>query len=103
MYSLKNVFTKSPNVIAAAIMAWVNLGVILNWIPITGEVQTAALNLAVAATLSLFVSTANQSAQKDEALKGIELGKVLSGTGDGTLEEPPVFVPETTVTGALSP
>ena len=83
IYALRNVLDKHPNIISGAVMAWVNLAVIAEWVKIDGK-TASALNLALAATLALFVAskTANVSVLNDLAdtppsAEGVALAPVV--------------------------
>lgn len=79
IYALSNVLDKHPNIISGAVMSWVNLAIIAEWVKIDGK-TASALNLALAATLALFVASKtsntavlNELAQDPPTVDGVAL------------------------------
>lgn len=66
MYSVRSLLSKNPVTISGAVMAWVNLAVIAEWL--TWDAKTvAALNIALVSTLGVFViSTTVNTSKLDE-------------------------------------
>lgn len=66
MYSIKNLFTKSPVAISAAIIAIVNFCIVMDWIAMTAK-GVASLNTALVVVLGLFVAntTSNNAVLND--------------------------------------
>lgn len=72
MYALKNLASRNPIQISAAIMAIVNFLIIMDWIEMSPE-GVAGLNTAIVAVLGLFVvSTTTNTAKLEELAPGEE-------------------------------
>lgn len=56
MYALRNMLDKHPIQLAGAIMGWVNLAIIADWVTMK-PAAVAGLNGALVLTLGLFVAT----------------------------------------------
>jgi hypothetical protein len=71
LYGLGNLFQKQPITIATSIVAWLNVFVIAGAITFSAE-TVSALNIALVATLGLFVSsqTTNTSVLTELAANG---------------------------------
>lgn len=67
MYGLKNVLTKNPVQISGAVMAVVNLLIILSVFTMDGQ-AVAALNIALSSVLGLFVVANTTNTAKLEEL-----------------------------------
>lgn len=83
MYAFRNLFDKHPNIISGAVMAWVNLVIIAGWVRVDGK-TVSALNLAIGATLALFVAAKtsntavlNELAADPPKIDGVSLAPVV--------------------------
>lgn len=79
MYAIRNLFDKHPIQLAGAVMAWVNLAIIVGWVEMKPE-AVAGLNGALVITLGLFVAAKttntrvlNDLADTPPTVDGVEL------------------------------